>query len=139
MKLNQRGFINDCLLMQDKNKKEGFSMDHKKELKEMYKEMKIEAGVFTMTNKQNGKVFVGSFNNLKRLNGFQFSLKTNSYTNKKLQADFNTFGQDAFDLEIVEYLKKKEEGYFDAKRELEKLEQKWLDTLQPFGDRGYNA
>jgi len=105
----------------------------------MYKEMKIEAGVFTMTNKQNGKVFVGSFNNLKRLNGFQFSLKTNSYTNKKLQADFNNFGQYAFDLEIVEYLKKKEEGYFDAKRELEKLEQKWLDTLQPFGDCGYNA
>lgn len=32
VKLNQRGLviINDCLLMQDKNKKEGFSMDHKK-------------------------------------------------------------------------------------------------------------
>lgn len=113
-------------------------MDHKKELKEMYKEIKIEAGVFIMTNQQNGKVFVGSFNNLKRLNGFQFSLKTNTHTNKKLQADYNTFGKDAFDIEVVEYLKKKEEGYFDDKKELEKLEQKWLDKLQPFGDRGYN-
>lgn len=53
-------------------------MDQKKELKEMYKEMKIEAGVFTMTNTQTGRVFVGSFNNLKRLNGFQFMLKTNT-------------------------------------------------------------
>ncbi|UPW84476.1 GIY-YIG nuclease family protein [Lysinibacillus sp. Ag94] len=111
-------------------------MDHKKELKEMYKEIKIEAGVFTMTNQQN--VFVGSLNNLKRLNGFQFMLKTNTHTNKELQADFNTFGHDAFDIEVVEYLKKKEQGYFDPKKELEKLEQKWLDKLQPFGERGYN-
>lgn len=95
-------------------------MDHKKELKEMYKEIKIEAGVFTMTNQQNGKVFVGSFNNLKRLNGFQFMLKTNTHTNKELQADFNTFGHDAFDIEVVEYLKKKEEGYFDPKKRARK-------------------
>ena len=110
-------------------------MDHKKELKELYKEMKIEAGVFTMTNKQNGKVF----NNLKRLNGFQFMLKTNTYTNKALQADYNTFGTDAFQLEVVEYLKQKEEGFFDAKKELEKLEQKWLEKLQPYGEQGYNS
>ncbi|MED4887682.1 GIY-YIG nuclease family protein [Lysinibacillus sp. FSL R7-0073] len=114
-------------------------MDHKKELKEMYKDMKIEAGVFTMTNTQTDKVFVGSFNNLKRLNGFQFMLKTNTHTNKELQADYNLFGQDAFEVKIVEYLKKKEEGYFDAKKELEKLEQKWLDTLNPYGERGYNS
>ncbi len=62
----------------------------------MYKEMKIEAGVFTMTNKQNGKVFVGSFNNLKRLNGFQFSLKTNSYTNKKTTSRFQHFWSRCF-------------------------------------------
>lgn len=91
-------------------------MDHKKELKEMYKEMKIEAGVFTMTNKQTGKVFVGSFNNLKRLNGFQFMLKTNTHTNKELQTDYISYGQEAFEVVIVEHLKKKEEGYFDAKK-----------------------
>ncbi|GLC90471.1 GIY-YIG nuclease family protein [Lysinibacillus piscis] len=113
-------------------------MDHKKELKEMYKEIKIEAGVFTITNQQNGKVFVGSFNNLKRLNGFQFMLKTGTHMNKALQADYNTFGKDAFVVEVVEYVKKKEEGYFDEKRALEKLEQQWLDKLQPYGERGYN-
>ena len=114
-------------------------MNHKKQLKEVYKETPIEAGVFTLTNKRNGKVFVGSFNNLKRLNGFQFMLKTNTHNNKALQADYNTFGVDAFDIEVVEYLKKKEEGYFDAKKELEKLEDKWLGTLQPYGERGYNS
>ncbi|EON72806.1 GIY-YIG nuclease family protein [Lysinibacillus sphaericus] len=114
-------------------------MDHKKELKEYYKEMEIEAGVFKMTNKQNGKVFVSSFNNLKRLNGFQFMLKTNTHSNKALQADYNTFGKDTFEIDVVEYLKRKQEGYFDAKKELEKLEQKWLDELQPYGERGYNS
>ena len=114
-------------------------MDHKKRLKELYKETPIEAGVFTMINKQNGKVFVGSFNNLKRLNGFQFMLKTNTHTNKALQFDYHTFGADSFEIEVVEYLKKKEEGYFDAKKELEKLEQKWLDQLQLYGEKGYNG
>lgn len=114
-------------------------MDRKKELKEMYKEIKTEAGVFKMTNKQNGKLFVGSFNNLKRLNGFQFMLKTNTHTNKALQADYNSFGVDAFDIEVVEYLKKREEEYFDPKKELEKLEAKWLDTIKPYGDNGYHS
>ena len=75
---------------------------------------------------------------MKRLNGFQFMLKTNTHTNKELQADYNSFGQDAFEVKIVEYLKKKEEGYFDEKKELEKLEQKWLETLKPYGEHGYN-
>lgn len=113
-------------------------MDHKKELKEMYKEMKIEAGVFTMTNKQTGKVFVGSFNNLKRLNGFQFMLKTNTHTNKELQADYNSYGQEAFEVAIVEHLKKKKRVILTPKKNSKKLEQKWLDTLKPYGERGYN-
>ena len=91
-------------------------MDHKKQLKELYKEMPIQAGVFSMTNKQNGKVFVGSFNNLKRLNGFKFMLKMNTHTNKTLQADYNRFGADSFEIEVVEFLKKKEDGYFDARK-----------------------
>ena len=103
----------------------------------MYKEIKIEAGVFTMTNQQNGKVFVGSFNNLKRLNGFQFMLKTNTHTNKELQADYNSFGNDAFDIEVVEYLKKNKRAISMPKRARE-IRTKWLDKLQPFGERGYN-
>ncbi|HWI47955.1 MAG TPA: GIY-YIG nuclease family protein [Rummeliibacillus sp.] len=113
-------------------------MDHKKELKEEYKEMPIQAGVFKITNKENGKVYIGSFNNLKRLNGLKFMLRTNTFTNPLLQNEWNEFGTDAFTIETVEMLKKPEEGYFDEKKELEKLEQKWIEQLQPFGDKGYN-
>jgi len=115
-----------------------YTMDHKKELKEEYKEMPIQAGVFKITNKENGKVYIGSFNNLKRLNGLKFMLRTNTFTNPLLQNEWNEFGTDAFTIETVEMLKKPEEGYFDEKKELEKLEQKWIEQLQPFGDKGYN-
>ncbi|WP_397536470.1 GIY-YIG nuclease family protein [Rummeliibacillus pycnus] len=113
-------------------------MDQKKELKEQYKEIPIQSGVFKITNNENGKVYIGSFNNLKRLNGLKFMLMTNTCLNPLLQNEWNEFGSDAFTIETVEMLKKPEEGYFDEKRELEKLEQKWIEQLQPFGDKGYN-
>lgn len=113
-------------------------MDHKKELKEHYKEIPIQSGVFKITNNKNGKIYIGSFNNLKRLNGLKFMLKTNTFTNPLLQKEWNEYGSDTFTIETVEMVKKPEEGYFDEKRELEKLEQKWIEQLQPFGDKGYN-
>ncbi|MEG0260185.1 MAG: GIY-YIG nuclease family protein [Lysinibacillus sp.] len=84
-------------------------------------------------------MFVGSLNNLKRLNGAHFMLKTKTHTNKSLQADWNEFGAEAFETEILEHLKKKDEAYFDEKKELEKLEAKWLDILKPYGQNGYNT
>jgi hypothetical protein len=55
-----------------------------------------------------------------------------------LQADWDEFGKEAFVFEIVEILKKNEAGYFNEKKELEKLEEKWLNHLQPYGEQGYN-
>ncbi|MBK3494676.1 GIY-YIG nuclease family protein [Viridibacillus sp. YIM B01967] len=112
-------------------------MDRQKELKQIYKETPIQSGVYKITNTTNNKVYIGSTNNLKRLNGVQFMLKMNSHTNKTLQADWNKFGAASFEIEILEMLKKKEEGYFDAKRELAKLEEKWIAKLEPFGENGY--
>ncbi|MGM9923088.1 MAG: GIY-YIG nuclease family protein [Bacillus sp. (in: firmicutes)] len=113
-------------------------MERKKELKQLYKETPIEAGVFTIRNARNGKIYVESMNNLKRLNGVKFMLKTGTFKNKALQEEWNAFGADAFEIEVVEKLKKKEEGYFDMKKELEKLEEKWMEKLKPYGDNGYH-
>lgn len=122
-----------------KNEKGRFyTMDYKKELKAQYKELPIQSGVFKITNNENGKIYIGGFNNLKRLNGLKFMLKTNTFTNKLLQKEWNQFGADTFSIDTVEMLKKPKEGYFDEKKELEKLEQKWIEQLQPFGNKGYN-
>ncbi len=114
-------------------------MDRKKELKQQYQEIPIEAGIYTITNTKNGKVCVVSTRNFKTINGVKFSLENGGYANKKLVDEWKEYGKDAFSFEIVEVLKSKEDPYYNEKEELAKLEEKWLDKLEPFGDKGYNS
>lgn len=114
------------------------SRNHRKELIRLYKEMKPEAGVYQIKNTKNQKVFVTSTVNLKTMNGKRMMLDGGSHKNKKLQEEWNKFGGEAFLLEVLEILKEKEDGYFDKTGELKKLENKWLEKLQPYGEAGYN-
>ncbi|MGE5329424.1 MAG: GIY-YIG nuclease family protein [Deltaproteobacteria bacterium] len=110
-------------------------MDRKKELKQFYKEMKVEAGVYQVKNKKNQKIFVTSTTNLRTING----KKTGGFPfNKELQKEWTEYGTEEFEFEILEVLEKKEDVFFDTADALKKLEQKWLDKLQPYGDKGYN-
>ncbi|MCQ6264220.1 GIY-YIG nuclease family protein [Fictibacillus sp. WQ 8-8] len=113
-------------------------MDRKKELKQQYMETKIEAGVYLIRNTANQKIFIGSTRNLKTINGKRFELEQGSSMNKTLQEEWNEFGKDGFEFEVLEVLEKKDDGYFNEKKALEKLEYKWLQELKPFGGRGYN-
>lgn len=114
-------------------------MDRKKELKQQYQEIEIVAGVYQIKNNANGKLFVESTRNLKTINGVKFTLNNNTHINKALQTDWNTFGKEAFSIDILEKLKRNEnDPYFNEKEALKELETKWLDQLQPFGERGYN-
>ncbi|WP_153722408.1 GIY-YIG nuclease family protein [Sporosarcina cascadiensis] len=114
-------------------------MDRKKELKQIYKETTIEAGVFQIKNNANQKIFIGSTRNFKTLNGVKFSLETGVYINEQLQKDWKAFGKEAFQIDILETLEKKESLYFNEKEALADLENKWLEKLQPYGNRGYNS
>ena len=114
-------------------------MDRKKELKQRYiEETTIEAGVYQIKNTKNQRIFIGSTKNLKTLNGVKFSLETGTSYNKELQEEWNQFGKDAFTIEVLEILKKQDEPYFNEKEALAELENKWLEKLQPYGERGYN-
>ncbi|MGG0239131.1 GIY-YIG nuclease family protein [Bacillus rhizoplanae] len=113
-------------------------MNRREELKQLYKETEIESGIYCIKNMKNGKVYVESTRNLKTMSGRRLLLNMGSHTNKALQDDWKEYGADAFEFEILEVLKKKETGYFNAKEELKKLEEKWLENLQPYGERGYN-
>jgi hypothetical protein len=114
------------------------SINHRKELIRQYKEMKIESGVYQIKNTKNQKVFVASTVNLKTMNGKRMMLDGGGHKNKKLQEEWNKFGGEVFLFEVLEILKEKEDGYFDKVGELKNLEKKWLERLQPYGDRGYN-
>ncbi|WP_046175875.1 GIY-YIG nuclease family protein [Domibacillus indicus] len=113
-------------------------MDRKKELKRQFKETKSEAGIYQIKNTVNGKVFIGSTRNIKTLKGRKFELQAGTSTYKALQDEWNEFGKEAFQFEILEILKKPETGFFDEKRALEKLEEKWLEKAQPYGEKGYH-
>ncbi len=113
-------------------------MDRKKEMKHQYQEIEIVAGVYQVKNNVNGKLFVESTRNLKTINGVKFMLNNNTHNNKGLQSDWNEFGKDSFSIEILETLKKDEsDPYFNEKEALKVLEEKWLNQLQPFDERGY--
>ncbi|KOO41169.1 GIY-YIG nuclease family protein [Priestia koreensis] len=114
-------------------------MDRKKELKSLFKEKKVEAGVYQIKNNENGKIFVGSTPNLRTLNGKKFELTMGTNTNRKLQNDWNSFGQHAFSIEVLEVLKEDREDHLDTKTALKKLEQQWIEKVNPYDDRGYHT
>ncbi|MBM7588141.1 excinuclease UvrABC nuclease subunit [Bacillus pakistanensis] len=113
-------------------------MDRKKELKQLYKEVPIKAGIYQIKNSKNEKIFIGSTRNFKTLNGVKFSLEAGTHSNKALQEEWSQFGKDAFSIDVIETLKKKDDPYFNEKEALSELENKWLEHLQPYGERGYN-
>ena len=113
-------------------------MNRKKELKQLYKETPIEAGIYKIENKQNGKIFIASTRNIKTLNGVKFMLNKGGHVNRELAQEWQEFGEENFMIEVIEILKKKNDPYFNEKEELKKLEGKWLEEYQPYGERGYN-
>lgn len=114
-------------------------MKTRQELKREYRERKKPAGVFAIRNTVNGKVFLGSSLNLEGpLNRHRFMLSIGKHEVPALQQDWNTFGPDHFAFEILEVVKEKDTPGFSVEDELTLLEQIWVETLEPFGPRGYN-
>jgi group I intron endonuclease len=112
---------------------------NKKELKREYKQTLRQMGVFQIRNTANNKVFIGSSLNLDGIfNRHEFQLKMGGHPNKALQADWNQFGAENFEFEILEELFPRENPGYDYRADLEVLEDLWLEKLEPYGDKGYN-
>jgi hypothetical protein len=96
-------------------------------------------GVFQIKNTTNEKILIGSSMNLPgKKNSQEFQLKAGGHYNKELQSDWNALGPAAFTFEILETLKPETIPQEDWRKAVTALEDKWLDTLQPYGERGYN-
>jgi len=113
-------------------------MNRRKELQQMYKELKTEAGVYQIRNKVNGKIFIDTLRNVKSINGRQGLLGMGSHLNRQLQEECKQYGADAFAFEFLETFEVKDEPFFDVKDELKKLEAKWIEKLQPYEEHGYH-
>ncbi|MEI6092580.1 MAG: GIY-YIG nuclease family protein [bacterium] len=112
--------------------------DKKSELKRAYKENPPLAGIFTVTNKINGKIFIGKGLNVQgRLNSLEFQLKTGTSLNKDLQNDWKKYGAENFIFEIVDYLEQNNKGN-NINDDLNELEAVWLSKINPYDEKGYN-
>lgn len=113
-------------------------MNRRKELVQQYMEKKTVAGVYQIKNIRNDKVWIDSTLNVNTINGKRFMLNFGSHPNKQLQEDWKQYGEDSFVIELLEPLKMEDSPYFNAKEALAKLEEKWLELLQPYEDKGYH-
>lgn len=88
------------------------------------------SGIYKITCINNGKIYIGSSNNLKkrRINHFS-ELKRGAHRNPYLQRAYDKYGKSAFIFEIVELVET---------LVLLEREQYWINIFQPFGIRGFN-
>ena len=115
-------------------------MDKKSELKRMYKENPPPAGIYKVTNKINGKIFIGKGLNVQgKMNSLEFQLKQGTlFLNKKLQDDWKQHGEVSFTFEIIDTIEPKDNPQINIMDELNELESLWLKKLSPYNEQGYN-
>ncbi|MBP1924720.1 hypothetical protein J2Z76_000573 [Sedimentibacter acidaminivorans] len=106
-------------------------VDRKRELKEKYKQMKQEMGIYIVRCNSNGKCYIGSTPNLKgKINSTRFSLELGSHPNKELQKEVQSIGKDAFTIEVLDILEyDKDETKTDYTEDLEILKEIWKDKI----------
>lgn len=106
-------------------------MDRKKELKEQYKQMKPDMGIFVIRSKVNNKFYLEVTQNLKgKINSIKFQLKAGSYPHKLLQKEWNEYKSENFEIKILEILKyDKDELKTDYSEELDIMKMVWEEKL----------
>jgi hypothetical protein len=111
----------------------------RKALIRQYKERRPEMGVFQVRNTSNGRILIGSSPDLpSMLNRQQAQLRLGAHPNRDLQADWRTFGADAFAFETLDTLSRPEDPAYDPAADLAALLVIWLEKLEPYDARGYN-
>jgi group I intron endonuclease len=115
-------------------------MKSNKELRNEYKQKKYKIGVFQIRNTINEKVFIGSSVNLDAIwNRNKGELKFGGHRNKELQQDWSAYGEENFKFEILSEIVQEDGGKADYNKEVKKLEEMFIEELQPFAGKGYNT
>lgn len=115
-------------------------MANNKQLKDEYRQKKFKVGVFQVRNTVNGKILISSSINLDAIcNRIKVERKFGGHRNASLQHEWKEFGEDNFRFEILSEIGQKDGDNTDYNKEAKKLEEMFIEELQPFGEKGYNA
>lgn len=114
-------------------------MDRKRELKEEYRQMKPEMGIFMICSKVNPKCLIEGTPDLKsRINRYKFQLSAGSHPNRELQNEWKELGSENFIIEILENLPyDKDEAKTDYTEDLELLQMIWAEKMTQGGKDFY--
>ncbi len=106
-------------------------MDRKKELKEQYRRMKPQMGVFVVRNALRNKCYIESTKDLRsKINGTRFKLNAGGHPNRELQKDWKEHGEAHFKIKILETLEyDKDETKTDYTEDLALLQMIWEEKL----------
>jgi len=115
-------------------------MKSNKQLKEEYKQKKFKVGVFQVRNTVNNKIFVGSSVNLDAIwNRIKAELRFEGHRNLLLQKEWMEFGEHNFSFEILSEIEQTDNEKLDYKKQAGKLEEMFIEELQPFAEKGYHT
>jgi hypothetical protein len=106
-------------------------LDRKKELKEQYKQMRPDMGIFIVRSNKTNKCFIVTSQNLNGyINRTRFQLNSGGHPNEELQREWKEYGEENFTIEILERLKyDKDESKTDYSEELEVMKFVWKEKL----------
>lgn len=98
-----------------------------------YEGHSFKSGIYKITNKLNGRIYVGSAKRfIERWQSHTSSLRNKKHNNKFLQADFDKCGEEAFVFEVLEVTEGK------TKEERLLIEEGYIKQYYDSGDRCYN-
>jgi hypothetical protein len=114
-------------------------MINKKQIIKDYKQQKQPAGIYTVHNKIDNKMFIGASKNLPAvLKRFYFTLELGSFPFEELIKDYKKHGLDNFEIKILDELEIKNETDKELDAELESLVDLWVEKLKAEGVKFYN-
>ena len=109
----------------------------RKALLAAYKEIKTVMGVICVTNTRSGKTYVAAYPNLKnKWLTLRAQLNGGTHANAALQQEWTAYGESAFTYDVLE--EKTTDKVDDVRLEMKRLDAKWKEALQPYGERGYH-
>ncbi len=125
--------------LQPREEKRAPQKESRRELVREYMDNPPPAGVFRITNKANGKIWLGIGSNLPGQMEMQMALLARGeHREAALQADFRRLGAAMFSIEILDTLKPEERAARSLRKELRELQNLWIEKLQAWGERGYH-
>lgn len=111
----------------------------KKQITRDYKQQKQPAGIYSVHNKIDNKMYIGTSKNLPAvLRRFEFTLTMGSFPYQDLIDDYKKLGQDNFEVKILDELELINETEKEIDTELTSLEELWVEKLKSEGVSFYN-